>query len=214
VAPVASGLEAVLTIWQGEDASMKNSLLLLAILGISLIAVGPASAQQGEPQIKPAIQIDPATLKAIQDKIGGVGKIDPEMLKKLLDMIGAGVGKIDPEQVSKFIEKLSQGQVKIDPEVFKRLQDKIIQKRLAKLGKIDADALFKKLDADGDGKLTKTEFLKIADEFKAAIGEGQMAFARILLGKRYDELDPDGSGLSLDQFRKEVARFLKEKAGK
>jgi Ca2+-binding EF-hand superfamily protein len=174
---------------------MKKILVVAAMLGAFVLATGSAHAQQGDPK------------KKIK------GKIDPEMVKKLIDAIG-GDGKIDGEAISKMIEKLSQGKVKIDPAVFQTLIDKIAKDSFGQFGKIDADALFKKLDTDKDGKLTKKEFLKIAEEFKDKIGENRMELARTLLGKRYDELDPTGAGLTLDQFRKEVARFQKEQAGK
>jgi Ca2+-binding EF-hand superfamily protein len=175
---------------------MKKFLVAAAIVGAFVLTTGSAHAQQGDPK------------KKIK------GKIDPEMIKKLIDTIGGGDGKLDPEAISKMIEKLSQGHVKIDPVVFQKLMDKIAKDSFGQFGKIDADALFKKLDTDKDGKLTKKEFLKIAEEFKDKIGENRLDLARTLLGKRYDELDPTGAGLTLEQFRKEVARFQKEQAGK
>jgi hypothetical protein len=175
---------------------MKKILVVAAILGVFVLAAGSTDAQQGDPK------------KKIK------GKIDPEMIKKLIETIGGGDGKLDAEAISKMIEKLSQGNVKIDPAVFQKLIDKIAKDSFGQFGKIDADLLFKKLDTDKDGKLTKKEFLKIAEEFKDKIGENRLELARTLLGKRYDELDPSGTGLTLDQFRKEVARFQKEQAGK
>ena len=35
-----------------------------------------------------------------------------------------------------------------------------------KAGKLDVDAIFKKLDTNNDGKLQKDEFLKLCDSFK------------------------------------------------
>jgi hypothetical protein len=173
---------------------MKKLFVVAAVLGALLLGAGSTHAQQDDPKKKKV-------------------KFDPAMLKKLIEVAG-GDGKLDPEAISKMIEKFSQGKVKIDPAVFQMLMELIAKDTVGNFGKIDADALFKKLDVDKDGKLTKKEFLKIADEFKEKIGEKNLEFARTLIGKRYDELDPTGVGLTLDQFRKEVARFQKEQAGK
>jgi Ca2+-binding EF-hand superfamily protein len=64
------------------------------------------------------------------------------------------------------------------------------------------EAMFKKLDTDGDGSLSKDEFAKITELHKksdAAKGKGK--------GKHVDQLfsklDADGDGkLTLDEFRK------------
>jgi Ca2+-binding EF-hand superfamily protein len=175
---------------------MKRLVIGAAIVGVFFLGTGAARAQDGN----------------LKKKINA--KIDPEKLKKLVEMIAGGVGKLDPEALSKMIDKISQGHVQVDPALFKMLQEKIARDKIGQFGKIDADGLFKKLDENGDGKLTKKEFLKIADEFKDKIGENRMVFARALLASRYDELDPNGNGLTLDQFRKEVARFQKEQGGK
>jgi Ca2+-binding EF-hand superfamily protein len=174
---------------------MKNLLVLSAASVAMVLTVGPAPGQQSDPPAKARIQLDPEKIKMLQDKIGG--------------------GNIDPETISKLIEQISKGRVQVDPEIFKRLQQRILKKRIEKMGlAVDADVLFKKLDANGDGKLSKDEFLKIADEYREAIGENRLVLARALLGKRYDELDPTGAGLTREHFRAEVARFLMEKAGK
>lgn len=60
----------------------------------------------------------------------------------------------------------------------------------------DVDALFKKLDANNDGKLSKTEFLKLADSYK------DKDKARDKLGMVFDKIDPKNEGLSREQFRK------------
>lgn len=60
------------------------------------------------------------------------------------------------------------------------------------------EALFKKLDSNMDGKLTKDEFLKMADRAK------EKEQARQKLGQTYDKMDPDNKGISREIFR----RFL------
>src|SRR5437016_1087353 len=62
--------------------------------------------------------------------------------------------------------------------------------------KIDIDAIFKKLDTNKDGKLSKDEFLKLADNFK------DKEKAREKLAVAFDKIDPKNEGLSKEQFRK------------
>ena len=62
--------------------------------------------------------------------------------------------------------------------------------------KIDVDAIFKKLDGNSDGKLSKDEFLKLADNFK------DKEKAREKLTKAFESIDPKNVGLTKDQFRK------------
>jgi Ca2+-binding EF-hand superfamily protein len=64
--------------------------------------------------------------------------------------------------------------------------------------KVDVEALFKKLDANNDGKLNKDEFLKLADNFK------EKDKARERLGQVFDKIDPKMEGISRDQFRKYI----------
>jgi Ca2+-binding EF-hand superfamily protein len=65
-----------------------------------------------------------------------------------------------------------------------------------KKGKLDAEAIFKKLDANNDGKLSKIEFLKLADNFK------NRDKAREKLTAAFEKFDTDKMGLTQDQFRK------------
>src|SRR5437660_1082731 len=69
--------------------------------------------------------------------------------------------------------------------------------------KPDAEALFKKLDTNSDGKLTRDEFLQLADRIKEKAGEEKGEKAREFLGKVFDKLDADNKGyLTLAQFKK------------
>jgi len=72
----------------------------------------------------------------------------------------------------------------------------------------DIDAIFGKLDANMDGKLTRDEFLKIADRFR------DKERARVELGLTFDKLDPTNKGLTKDQFRTFVETAVKKKADK
>lgn len=60
------------------------------------------------------------------------------------------------------------------------------------------DDFFKKLDNDMDGKLTKSEFLRMAERAK------EKEQARRKLGQAYDKLDPQKKGITKEVFR----RFL------
>jgi hypothetical protein len=65
-----------------------------------------------------------------------------------------------------------------------------------KKGKLDAEAIFRKLDEDNDGKLSKKEFLKLADNFK------NRDKAREKLTAAFEKFDTDKMGLTQEQFRK------------
>lgn len=62
--------------------------------------------------------------------------------------------------------------------------------------KKDPEAIFKKLDTDKNGRLSKSEFLKLAD-----LGKDKEK-ARAFLTKVYEKMDPKMEGLTLDQLRK------------
>ena len=60
---------------------------------------------------------------------------------------------------------------------------------------LDFEAIFKKLDTDSDGFLSKDEFVKLCDNFK------NKEQARAKLEMAYDKLERSVKGLSRDQFR-------------
>ena len=61
------------------------------------------------------------------------------------------------------------------------------------------EAIFKKLDTDGDGKISKTEFAKLGEVAKKA-GKGGKAGKG---DKLFSKLDTNGDGsLSLEEFKK------------
>src|SRR5262245_41382013 len=66
-----------------------------------------------------------------------------------------------------------------------------------KNGKTDPDTFFKRLDTNSDGKLSREEFLKLADRVKDKDREK----ARERLAKVYEKLDTKRVGLSKDQFK-------------
>src|SRR5713226_7766927 len=68
----------------------------------------------------------------------------------------------------------------------------------------DIDAIFKKLDTNNDGKLSKDEFLKLADRFK------DKEKARDKLTKAFEKFDTEKMGLTKVQFRK-YAESVKKK---
>src|SRR5688572_5936028 len=64
-----------------------------------------------------------------------------------------------------------------------------------KKAKGDFDAFFKKLDSNMDGKLTRGEFLKMADRAK------EKEQARKQLSQAYDKLDPEKKGVTRERFK-------------
>jgi Ca2+-binding EF-hand superfamily protein len=80
--------------------------------------------------------------------------------------------------------------------------------------KADPAALFKKLDTNGDGKISKDEFLKIADKLKAKAGDDKAAKMTQALEKIFTKLDTNGDGyLSPEEFKafKGLGEGLKKK---
>lgn len=71
--------------------------------------------------------------------------------------------------------------------------------------KFDVDAIFKKLDANSDGKLSKDEFLKLADRFK------DKEKAREKLTMAFEKIDPQNKGLSKEQLRTYLDSAKKKK---
>jgi hypothetical protein len=71
------------------------------------------------------------------------------------------------------------------------------------------EMLFKKLDTDGDGTLSKEEFAKIAELRKKADGKAKGKG----VDKLFQKLDADGDGkISLDEFKKIKELRQKKKA--
>ncbi|MFO0863205.1 MAG: EF-hand domain-containing protein [Gemmataceae bacterium] len=64
--------------------------------------------------------------------------------------------------------------------------------------KADVESMFKKLDADGNGKISREEFLKLAEKAPDA---GKQEKAREFLGKVFDKFGKGGD-LTLDQLKK------------
>ena len=72
----------------------------------------------------------------------------------------------------------------------------------------EIDAIFRKLDTNNDGKLTRDEFLKMAERFR------DQEKARTHLEKTFNKLDPNNRGLTRDQFRTLVETSMKKKMEK
>jgi hypothetical protein len=87
-----------------------------------------------------------------------------------------------------------------------------------KLGKLDKAKLFEKLDADGDGKVTKEEFKKFADQIKDRLkGKGKGDKLPELFGeKMFEKMDKDGDGkVTKEEFEKfEPEQLRKRKKDK
>jgi hypothetical protein len=73
-----------------------------------------------------------------------------------------------------------------------------------KAPRITVEGVFKKMDANGDGKISKEEF----KEFMGNLGDGRLKDRPILLERLFERADADGDGyLSLDELKEVVARF-------
>jgi hypothetical protein len=72
--------------------------------------------------------------------------------------------------------------------------------------KADVEQMFKKLDSDGNGKLSREEFVKLADKVSDA---DKQAKARDFLGKVFDKFG-NGNELTLEQLKKFQDGRLKE----
>lgn len=80
-------------------------------------------------------------------------------------------------------------------------------------GQLDAEKLFKLLDANKDGKLAKQEFLKLGAVLKDKLGPDKAEKVGPFLDKMFDKLDAKKQGfLTLDDFKK-VAGLLQGAAG-
>jgi Ca2+-binding EF-hand superfamily protein len=78
--------------------------------------------------------------------------------------------------------------------------------------KAGVEALFKKLDANNDGRLSKAELLKIGDKLREKLGDKKAAKIEERLTQAFDRFDADKKGLTLDQFHelaKEQGKALK-----
>lgn len=84
----------------------------------------------------------------------------------------------------------------------------------AKKGKFDPEAIFKKIDANSDGVLSKEEYLKFIDRIAEKAKEPAIAEKmREKAGQAYDKAAGTSKGLTLDQFRKlreEIGRKKKD----
>jgi len=81
-------------------------------------------------------------------------------------------------------------------------------------GRHNSEAIFKKLDANSDGNLSKEEFMKMADWIKARRGDKTGEKAVKFLPRMFERLDANKDGsLSLEEFKKlpEVRKELRAK---
>ena len=68
--------------------------------------------------------------------------------------------------------------------------------------KAGQEARFKRLDTNGDGKLTRDEFLQIAEKLKEKLGEEKGDKLKTFLEKAFDKMDTKKAGfLTLEQFK-------------
>jgi Ca2+-binding EF-hand superfamily protein len=75
--------------------------------------------------------------------------------------------------------------------------------------KLNSEEIFKKLDTNNDGKLSKEEYLKILN----AMPEEKREKARPFMEKAYEKVTMGSGAMTLDQFKKlrEFAQNLKKK---
>ena len=85
------------------------------------------------------------------------------------------------------------------------------------LAKLLPEMLFKKLDADGDGKITKDEFKKLG-EMISQFGQGKLKdnpeLMEKILDKMFERLDADGDGKLTEEEFKKLGEGLGKLGGK
>jgi hypothetical protein len=73
----------------------------------------------------------------------------------------------------------------------------------------DVEAIFKQMDANGDGKISKAEF----KDFAGKIGRGRLKNRPFLLERAFQRADADGDGyLTLEEV-KELAARIRDRIG-
>jgi hypothetical protein len=79
-------------------------------------------------------------------------------------------------------------------------------------GRMDPEALFKRLNTSGDGKLTREQFAKLGEVMKGKAGDRFKENAKAM-DKMFNNLDTNGDGyLSLEEF-KQFGQARKKKGG-
>ncbi|QEL14398.1 EF-hand domain-containing protein [Limnoglobus roseus] len=95
------------------------------------------------------------------------------------------------------------------------------EKGKGKLGGLDKGKMFEKLDADGDGKVSKEEYKKGMEKLKEALGDkagekGKKVAEKMDPDKMFEKIDTNKDGyISKEEYEKfEPLADLKKKAGK
>ncbi|MBM4071109.1 MAG: hypothetical protein FJ271_19505 [Planctomycetes bacterium] len=142
---------------------------------------------------------------------------DPEAMFKRLDKDGDG--KLTRAEYEAMFEKLGERGEKIKEGALKRFdkaagkekyltldQFKKLQGGQGGGGGFNAEAIFKKLDADGNGKLSKAEYetmlTRMYDRLKDKIGEEKADKFKASALKRFDDAAGKDGTLTLEQFQK------------
>lgn len=150
------------------------------------------------------------------DEKKGKRQRDPEALFKRLDKDSDG--KLTRAEYEALFEKLGERGQKFKEAALKRFDDaagkdkyltldqfKKLQAAGARPG-INAEAIFKKLDTDGNGKLSKAEYEvmvnRMHERLKDSIGEEKAGKLKEAALKRFDDAAGKEGTLTLEQFQK------------
>lgn len=156
-----------------------------ALLTASAIVFG----QTGEEKKKRQRPDAEAEFKKL-DKDGD-GKLTKAEYEARFEKVGEKGAKFKEAALKRFDEKAGkEGSLSLE-------QYKKFRAEAGGFGRFAAEAIFKKLDKDGNGKLTKAEYEAMFEK----VGEKGAKFKEAAL-KRFDEAAGNEGELTLDQFKK------------
>lgn len=162
-----------------------------------LTAAAIAVAQTGEEKKERKRFDAEATFKKL-DKDSD-GKLTRAEYESMFERFGERGAKFKEAALKRFDDAAGKEKY-LTLDQFKKLQP------MGRRGGFDREAMFKKLDKDGNGKLTKSEYQAMVDQLAQRFGErlGEEKTAKMKEGmlKRFDEAAGKSGELTLEQYQK------------